>query len=222
MLNKGNHQSKYSEKNLYDFITAKANIIKFKDNKDCFLISKLLEYCKIKTSKKFIIEFIEKFGTIYNFITNDKYKINLDEESLEILRLIINEIFKRKDNLRNLTYNVYSEEFINGQLFNVFSEYKSELVALLYLNNENKVINVEYINGSFNERICVNPFRILDNAMNIKARKVVMCHNHPTQICKPSPEDIQATKTIKKMLSVHNIQLLNHHIFGIDGIYNFY
>ena len=222
MLNKDNYQSKYPEKNLCDFITTKTNAIKFKNNKDFFLILKLLEYCKIKVSKKFIIEFIEKFSTIYNFITDDKYKLDLGKENLEILSILINEIFRRKDNLRNLIHNVYDEEFINGQLFNVFCDYKNELVALLYLNDKNIIINVEYINGGFNERICINPFRVLDTAIAIKARKVVMCHNHPTQVCKPSPEDIQTTKTIKKMLDVHKIQLLNHHIFGIDGIYSFY
>lgn len=220
MLKSESHKSKYSEKILKDFIGVKPIAIKIENNEDCFFMLKLLGYCKV--SESFIVDFAENFNTIYDFITDEKYIFNPEQKELEILKLALNEIFKRKDNIRNLIGSIYNEEFIGSKLLKVFSEYKNELVAILYLNNENKIINAEYISGSLNERICVNPFRILDIAVDIDAEQVVMCHNHPSQFCRPSPEDVQTTVTIKKILGIHNVRLLNHHIFGIDGIYNFY
>jgi DNA repair protein RadC len=58
-------------------------------------------------------------------------------------------------------------------------------------------------------------------AIDSLASHIVICHNHPSGILKPSDHDIQITKKIKEALNVFDIQLLDHIIVTENGYYSF-
>lgn len=53
------------------------------------------------------------------------------------------------------------------------------------------------------------------------AHKVVVCHNHPTNNCSPSSDDILCTEKFAEVLKLVDIPLLDHIIVGHDTFYSF-
>ncbi|MEM7780904.1 MAG: JAB domain-containing protein [Pseudomonadota bacterium] len=57
-------------------------------------------------------------------------------------------------------------------------------------------------------------------ALSLGARGIVVAHNHPSGLCRPSDKDIEATKKLKTVAEALDIQLLDHLIFTTRGVYS--
>lgn len=88
------------------------------------------------------------------------------------------------------------------------------LVMCLNTKNEPTHLNVCHI-GSLNASI-VHPREVLKPAILSNAASIMVCHNHPSGECTPSPEDIEVTERLKEAGEIIGIQLLDHIILGDD------
>ena len=59
---------------------------------------------------------------------------------------------------------------------------------------------------------------LIELAMKYKATGVIIAHNHPGGMPDPSREDEDCTETVKNMLDVVGVKLLDHIIVG-SGVY---
>lgn len=89
------------------------------------------------------------------------------------------------------------------------------LVMCLNTKNEPTHLNVCHI-GSLNASI-VHPREVLKPAILSNAASIMVCHNHPSGECTPSPEDIEVTERLKKAGAIVGIELLDHIILGGGG-----
>ncbi len=62
---------------------------------------------------------------------------------------------------------------------------------------------------------------ILREAITFNAYNVAIAHNHPVSTALPSKNDINATSDIKNQLEYFDIKLIEHLIFGTDGVFSF-
>ncbi len=98
---------------------------------------------------------------------------------------------------------------------------KSELVSsdrekfiCLHLNIKHMVISYEVVSiGSLNSSI-VHPRELYKGAILANAAAVILCHNHPSNQCEPSSEDIAVTKRLADAGNIIGISVLDHLIFG--------
>ncbi|MFJ8263023.1 JAB domain-containing protein [Rummeliibacillus sp. NPDC094406] len=88
------------------------------------------------------------------------------------------------------------------------------LVMCLNTKNEPTHLNVCHI-GSLNASI-VHPREVLKPAILSNAASIMVCHNHPSGECTPSPEDIEVTERLKEASQIIGVQLLDHIILGDD------
>lgn len=58
-------------------------------------------------------------------------------------------------------------------------------------------------------------------ALEMKARSVIIAHNHPSGNLRPSDADIQLTRKIREAGNTLDIVLLDHLIVGTNGFYSF-
>ena len=65
------------------------------------------------------------------------------------------------------------------------------------------------------------PSKIVKNAVLKDARSVIVAHNHPGGVCKPSQNDIIATEAIQKALKTVDVILLDHIIVTNSDFYSF-
>lgn len=80
----------------------------------------------------------------------------------------------------------------------------------LYLNNHYRLIHDEVISiGTLNANI-IHPREVFKPALEYSASAVILAHNHPSGIAKPSQEDITITKQLREAATILGIDLLDH------------
>ncbi len=87
-----------------------------------------------------------------------------------------------------------------------------EVFAVLFLDAQNRLIEtVEMFRGTLTQT-SVYPREVLVEALSRQAASVVFCHNHPSGVADPSPADIALTRTLKVVLAVVDVRVLDHFI----------
>ncbi|SDK23902.1 JAB domain-containing protein [Natronincola ferrireducens] len=92
-----------------------------------------------------------------------------------------------------------------------------ERLALLCMDANNHPINVAVLNIGNNRNVEVVPSEIFRIAILSNATSIIICHNHPSGILKPSKYDMQITKKIGQIASLLSIQLIDSLILGDFG-----
>ena len=82
------------------------------------------------------------------------------------------------------------------------------IVLCLDTKNQPTCIQTVHI-GSLNSSI-VHPREVLKSALLSNAASIIVAHNHPSNICDPSPEDISITDRLKKACEIVGVDLLDH------------
>lgn len=91
---------------------------------------------------------------------------------------------------------------------------QQEVFACLFLDSQHRVLAFkEMFIGSINHAI-VHPREVVKEALQLNATAVILAHNHPSGNMEPSPQDINLTKTLKDILKVIDVRVLDHLIVG--------
>ena len=97
-----------------------------------------------------------------------------------------------------------------------------EKFCMIALNTKNKplahfVVHVGTVNSSL-----VHPRDVFQRAILCNASAIVLVHNHPSGVVKPSKDDIETTNRIKQGGDILGIKVLDHLILGEgDDYYSF-
>lgn len=91
----------------------------------------------------------------------------------------------------------------------------------LYLNNSNKVLSKLKISEGGMTGTVVDVRLILKHALELNATAIVLSHNHPSGILKPSDADINVTRKIKKAAQFMDIKVLDHLIITDQSYFSF-
>ena len=96
-----------------------------------------------------------------------------------------------------------------------------EHFLVAYLNQVNRVITVERISTGGITNTLADPKVIFKKALLKEATAVMICHNHPSGIAKPSSEDRQLTKKLMAAGKIMDIIVLDHLIIGENSYFSF-
>lgn len=97
----------------------------------------------------------------------------------------------------------------------------NEVMRVLYLNSQNKLIAAENLSEGTVSEAVVLPRKIVENALKHHATTVIIAHNHPGGLPEPSDNDDSITQQIKNALHTVNISLQEHVIIVQDGFYSY-
>ena len=84
-----------------------------------------------------------------------------------------------------------------------------EVLALIFLDSANHVAGCEWHPGK-NNRVTFYPQAIARNILLHRASGVIVAHNHPNGICRPSEADLKATRILKNYLDQLDLKLVDH------------
>ena len=102
---------------------------------------------------------------------------------------------------------------------------------IICLDNAHRVISHKNVATGGNSQVAIDLQAMLQYAIKMKARMVVVLHNHPTANCDPSLDDIETTKRLYINFKISGIELYDHIIvdrnedyysFANDGKLNDY
>ena len=102
-----------------------------------------------------------------------------------------------------------------------FTDKQQEHFITLYLDGANCIIESRVITiGTINQSL-VHPREVFSHAIEKRATSIIVTHNHPSGILKPSREDILVTDRLKQSGKLLGIELLDHVIISVNGFFSF-
>jgi DNA repair protein RadC len=96
-----------------------------------------------------------------------------------------------------------------------------EVFSALFLNNQNQLIAFEKLFYGTIDQATIHPRTVVKKCLEHNAAKIILAHNHPSHHCKPSNADQEITKTLKDILKVIDIQVLDHFVVTPHETYSF-
>lgn len=90
------------------------------------------------------------------------------------------------------------------------STYEYEVFAVLFLDNQNRLIEyVEMFRGTI-DSASVHPREVVKETLSRNAAAVILAHNHPSGWVEPSEADKHITNRLKDALSLVDVRVLDH------------
>ena len=96
-----------------------------------------------------------------------------------------------------------------------------EQTYMLFLNATNQVISWRCINTGTGSKTLFDIKLALACALSCMASKIIIAHNHPSGILKPSVGDIAITEKLNYAAEVLDIKLVDHLIITQKDFYSF-
>ena len=181
------------------------------------------------TKEKSAIQIAEELLNNYKNING---VLNLSLEQLLLIKGInkvkaiqlkaVKELFVRYSNDK-----CYNDEIYFYNTIDVFNYVQlkinnsfQEKVMVFYLNMKNKLIFEQTISIGDDVYSLMNNKLICKIAIEKYARKIIICHNHPSGKTEPSTDDITSFFNLKEALQLFNIKLLDSLIICNNRFYS--
>ncbi len=106
-------------------------------------------------------------------------------------------------------------------LYPRLSDLNHEEIWALFLNRSNRVESTMRVSEGGISSTVLDVRLVLREALNRYASGIILGHNHPTNNCMPSEQDIRITAKLKEAARIMDISLLDHLILCGDRYYSF-
>jgi DNA repair protein RadC len=102
-----------------------------------------------------------------------------------------------------------------------YKDKKQEYFLTIYLDGANHICETRVITIGTLNRSLVHPREVFAPAIEHRCASIIVAHNHPSGISKPSDEDISITRRLQDSGKLLGIELLDHIILAKDSYYSF-
>lgn len=97
------------------------------------------------------------------------------------------------------------------QWLNLEIGYKNqEHFLVIYLNNQNKIMNYKTLFKGTIDRSIVHPRDVFREAVHLNATRIILVHNHPGDTLKPSQADIEVTAVMIRSGKMIGVDVIDH------------
>lgn len=96
-----------------------------------------------------------------------------------------------------------------------------EEVWLLTLNRGNRIIGRHKLTSGSSTASVFDLKAAMKKAVLDEAASIILCHNHPSGNTRPSPQDDNITRAMKKAAEAMEFRLLDHVIVTCEGYYSY-
>ena len=134
---------------------------------------------------------------------------------LEMSTRYLAEKMKQNDNV--LTSSTATKDFLCGEL----RLESQEIFAVLFLDNQHRVITFERLFFGTLDAAAVYPRIVVEKALKHHAAAVILTHNHPSGLAEASLADKQITQKLIQALQLVDIRVLDHIIVAGSECYSF-
>ncbi len=98
----------------------------------------------------------------------------------------------------------------------------NEVFAALFLDSKQRVIRFDKLFSGTINQTQIHPRDIIRRALEYNAAAIIFAHNHPSGDPSPSNSDIDITTELRSLLSMIDVQMLDHIIIGDNECYQFF
>ena len=145
-------------------------------------------------------------------LPTDKTFAQLVQEGNQTAKAVLNMAHRYQSEYREYKKITNSQQAYEHFKF-LEVEQKEEFWIML-LNRSHGVKGIRRISIGSQTGTVVDIREIARLAIEIGATGVILCHNHPSGMLQPSPQDRTITKQVKEALNLFEIDVLDHVIVG--------
>ncbi len=178
-----------------------------------------------KDTKQIAYALLNKFGSmegILNAAEQELKSVSGMTENAVVLIKYLPDFFNYYQKLRFKERPVLSPQDILPYLLTLFDKETEEVLYLICLDIKQRLIHSDLIAEGNSISVQSSAKKIVETAMRHRAKRVIIAHNHPSEILSPSEEDIKSTFALNSLLDSLDIKLLDHIIIGNRSAYSFY
>lgn len=95
-----------------------------------------------------------------------------------------------------------------------FKKEKREIGRVYFLNSQNQVLEIDDLAIGGTSYVNISIKEIMAHAIGVRASRLILVHNHPSGIAKPSTQDIKFSDELFNAAKLLNIDLLDHLIIA--------
>jgi len=96
-----------------------------------------------------------------------------------------------------------------------------EVFQVIFLDNRHRVLDAQTMfQGTINS-VEVHPREVVKEALRHNAAAIILAHNHPSGVAKPSEADKKITQQIQKASRLFDISVLDHFVIGRGEFFSF-
>ena len=197
------------------------------------ILELLLTYCiPRKDTKPIAKELLNKFKNLDNVFKADFDKLSavdgLGKNSIAFLKLIgelpsiiYKDELKNKKLINKETLKISNKDILLKYLRNKIGYEEIEKFYVIYLSSSNEILDfIESSSGTL-DRSSVYPREIYAKVIELKAKSIIIAHNHPSDNSTPSKSDIELTNEIAKGLKNFGALLIEHIIITKNSYFSF-
>ncbi len=96
-----------------------------------------------------------------------------------------------------------------------------EVFAVLFLDNQNRLITYEELFFGTIDGASVYPREVVRKAMVHNSAAVILAHNHPSGVAEPSQADQRITQRLQAALELIDVRVLDHMVVGDTEVISF-
>lgn len=115
----------------------------------------------------------------------------------------------------------FEEEELARLLLRPLFPAEDEMLLIAGFDAFDRLLGIEYAEGDRSGR-CVIPPHCWRAALGARPAQILLAHNHPSGIARPSDADIAMTRECARFLAPLGIALSDHMIFTADGHFSFW
>ena len=98
---------------------------------------------------------------------------------------------------------------------------KKEIFKVIYLNNQNQIIETSDLSEGTVNSSSVSPREVIEGAIKQNATAIIIVHNHPSGNPEPSVSDKKLTRELVYAAKTMQLRILDHIIIGYDKYFSF-
>ncbi|MDD9334980.1 MAG: DNA repair protein RadC [Rickettsiaceae bacterium] len=178
-----------------------------------------------KDVKPLAKELLTQFGSLANLINADKEKllnIKGTNDNLYVNFVIMRELTNRMLKQKVINQNVISSwNVLIDYLKATMGSMKTEQFRILFLKKKNVLIADEILSQGTIDQATIYPREIIKRALFNEAGAIILVHNHPSGVSKPSNTDIELTHKIVETCANMNISVHDHVIITANEYFSF-
>lgn len=114
-----------------------------------------------------------------------------------------------------------SSQEIFDYLYHSMRGLKKETFKIVYLNNQNQIIDTADLSPGTVNASSVSPREVIEGTIKYNATSLICVHNHPSGNPEPSSSDKALTRELVFVGRVMRIRVLDHIIIGDNRYYSF-
>jgi DNA repair protein RadC len=130
-------------------------------------------------------------------------------------------VYKSKSKIKERIENTFFAEKFCKYLFNKNTIQLKEFFYVILLNANNCVLGYSKLSEGQHGQCVVDIKHLCATAILSNSRRVIISHNHPGGMVKPSNSDLIITRKIKGALKLFDIDLMDHIIVSHKKTYSF-